>query len=153
MFVSRSRTNIFCRRETTLDSNSTHKKGEIFILDSCFSGELDPSAELQIVEMYRPLIAENGLLLSVSSIQQQQIGSNNCGLFAIASVYHALQGDNLDYVTLDEDKMRYHLTRCFNNQKLRRFPKSKEQSSQRPERFSSIVCNYCMLPLSPPRFI
>ncbi len=86
---------------------------EIFLFDSCFQKELEPSAELQIAQMYKPLIAHNGLLLSVASIQQQSSGSNNCGLFAIAAAYHALQGDNLDHIILNEDKMRNHLIRCF----------------------------------------
>ncbi|XP_064383224.1 uncharacterized protein LOC135348618 isoform X3 [Halichondria panicea] len=122
-------------------------KGELFLFDSCFQygKDLEPSAELQIAQMYKPLIAHNGLLLSVASIQQQSSGSNNCGLFAIAAAYHALQGDNLDTITLNEDKMRPHLVRCFENEKLRRFPKSKDVSSRkRPERFSSIVITiYC----------
>ena len=122
-------------------------KGELFLFDSCFQygKDLEPSAELQIAQMYKPLIAHNGLLLSVASIQQQSSGSNNCGLFAIAAAYHALQGDNLDTITLNEDKMRPHLVRCFENEKLRRFPKSKDVSSRkRQERFSSIVITiYC----------
>ncbi len=80
------------------------------------------------------------------SIQQQSSGSNNCGLFAIAAAYHTLQGDNLDTITLNVDKMRPHLVRCFENEKLRRFLKSKEGSSRRkrPERFSSILITiYC----------
>ena len=89
--------------------------GEVLLFDSCFDGKLLLSAGLQIAQMYRPLIASNGLLLTVVSIQQQKSGSNNCGLFAIAAAYHAANGDDLGSLTLDEEKLRSYLARYFEN--------------------------------------
>ena len=126
--------------------------GEVLLFDSCFDGKLLPSAELQIAQMYRPLIASNGLLLTVVPIQQQKSGSNNCGLFAIAAAYHVAKGDDLGSLTLDEDKLRSHLARCFENEKLRRFPKAKHPSAQRPERHQHIAISIFCPCLRPDSF-
>ena len=58
--------------------------GEVHLFDCLFNGTLKPSAELQIAQLYKPLIRSNG---SVVPIQQQE--TNNCGLFSIAVAYHA----------------------------------------------------------------
>ena len=51
----------------------------------CYGKELEPSAELQIAQMYK-----HSDTMGVASIyiQQQNSGSNNCGLFAIAAAYN-----------------------------------------------------------------
>ena len=39
--------------------------GEVYLFDCLFNGTLTPSAELQIAQLYKPLISSNGLLVSV----------------------------------------------------------------------------------------
>ena len=75
--------------------------GDVHLYDSSFQGQLTASAELQIAQMYRPLIAQHGLLLAVVPMQQQEEGSNNCGLFNIAAAYHAAKRprDNIAAIT------------------------------------------------------
>ena len=46
--------------------------GEVYLFDCLFNGTLTPSAELQIAQLYKPLISSNGLLVSVVPIQQQE---------------------------------------------------------------------------------
>ena len=46
--------------------------GEVYLFDCLFNGSLTPSAELQIAQLYKPLIRANGLLVSVVPIQQQE---------------------------------------------------------------------------------
>ena len=46
-------------------------RGEILLFDSCFNGKLLPSAELQITQMYRPLIASNADYSAAEEWKQQ----------------------------------------------------------------------------------
>ena len=50
------------------------------------------------------------------SMQQQEEGSNNCGLFSIAATYHAAKRDNIAAITFNENRMRSHLVHCFEHQ-------------------------------------
>ena len=56
------------------------------------------------------------------SMQQQEEGSNNCGLYSIAAVYHAAKRDNIAAITFNENRMRSHLVHCFEHQKFTAFP-------------------------------
>ena len=99
--------------------------------------------------MYKHTIGCYCMWLSVAFIQQQNSGSNNCSLFAIAPAYHKFQGDNyLDHIIPKWGTTLYVVLKMKN---WRRFLKSKELNShKRPERFSSIVITIIILPLSPP---
>ncbi len=92
------------------------------------------SVELQITQMYKPLIAHNGLLLSVASIQQQSSGSNNYGLFTIVAAYHARIARR--QVGSHQDNMRHHL--------VRKLKSKKNWIAARDQR------DFPILPLSPP---
>ena len=59
-------------------------------------------------------------------MQQQEEGSNNCGLFSIAATYHAAKRDNIAAITFNENRMRSHLVHCFEHQKFTAFPKSRK---------------------------
>ena len=69
---------------------------EKYTSDCLFNGTLTPSAELQIAQLYKPLIRSNGLLMSVVPIQQQQ-ETNNCGLFSILQ-QHTMQLSEVKFV-------------------------------------------------------
>ena len=118
-------------------------KGELYLYDRCFNGTLSPSTELQIAQVYSPLIQCNGLLISVVALQQQE-GANNCGLFSIAAAYHAAMNDNVDSLVFDEAKMRAHLIKCFEKGKLSRFPRTKKAMPKRPTPQTIAITIYCM---------
>ena len=60
-------------------------KNDLHCIDSCFTGKLGASAELQLSQLYRCLISTNGLLLTIVPVQQQSPDTNNCGVFCIAA--------------------------------------------------------------------
>ncbi len=102
------------------------------------------SAELQITQLYQPLISQQALLVTIIPVQQQSPGSNNCGLFSIAAAYHAAKGNNIETITLNENKMRSHLIRCFEKQKLTAFPKGKQTGEVRRPKWQYIAIPvYC----------
>ena len=55
---------------------------------------------------------------------QQQDGDIDCSLFSIATAYHAAMGDNLEVVTIQQEDMREHLIKCFENRQLALFPQA-----------------------------
>ncbi len=117
--------------------------GDVHLFDSSYEGQLTPSAELQIVQMYQPLIDQHGLVMTVVPIQQQE-GSNNCGLFSIAAAYHAAKGNDIAAITFNENRMRSHLIQCFQRQKVTAFPKSKKEGGvRRPESQHICITVHC----------
>ena len=116
--------------------------GEVYLFDCLFNGTLTPSAELQIAQLYKPLIGLNGLLVSVVPIQQQQ-GTNNCGLFSIAAAYHAAVRSDIGLLTFNESRLRAHLIKCFEQKKLTRFPQSKKLCVTRPPSQNFVIVVYC----------
>ena len=116
-------------------------RGDVYLFDSSFNGHIDASAELHIAQMYQPLIKRNSLLVKVAPIQQQQPGSNNCGLFSIAAAYHAVRGDDIETIAFDERKMRAHLSQCFENKQLSAFPTTK--AAPRPKHCHITIPVYC----------
>ena len=116
--------------------------GEVYLFDCLFNGTLTPSAELQIAQLYKPLIGLNGLLVSVVPIQQQQ-GTNNCGLFSIAAAYHTAVRSDIGLLTFNESRLRAHLIKCFEQKKLTRFPQSKKLCVTRPPSQNFVIVVYC----------
>ena len=95
---------------------------EVKLIDSCFTGKLGASAELQLSQLYRCLISTNGLLLTIVPVQQQSPDTNNCGVFCIAAAFHAAVGDNLGELAFAEEDMRPHIAQCIEQEMLTPFP-------------------------------
>ena len=104
--------------------STSFQDGEVKLYDSHFRGGISSCLELQIVQMYSPLVSASsgGLLVSVVPLQQQSSRSLNCGPFCIAAGYHAASGDDLGSLTFDECKLRQHLVNCFETEELAPFP-------------------------------
>ena len=126
--------------------------GELYLFDSCFNGTLSPSVERHIAQMYGPLITDNGLLLSVVPIQQQE-GANNCGVFAIAAAYHAAARGDLGSMVFDEGKMRNHLIKCFEQGRLTRFPQTTKVTPQKGTFKVRIPLHSNLLPMQEAGFL
>ena len=53
---------------------------------------------------------------------QKQVGGKDCGLFAIAFVTSIAYGDDPVKTRFLQDKMRFHLVKCFRDKKMEKFP-------------------------------
>ena len=51
----------------------------------------------------------------------KQVGSTDCGMFAIAYAVGILNGNNIYDLIYDQTKMREHLIAVLNNEKLQHF--------------------------------
>ena len=61
---------------------------------------------------------------------QEQVGSTDCGLFAIAYAKDILNGNNVYDLIHDQTKMREHLTDCFEQPKIT-FPIYKKRNVEK----------------------
>ena len=52
------------------------------------------------------------LQINVPTVQQQ-FGSCDCGLFAIAFTLHLAMGDDPQHILFEQSQMRSHLLKCF----------------------------------------
>ena len=101
--------------------------------DSCLSSSPALSIEIQLLQLYRPAVEHNTLLLCLPSTQQQT-GKVDCGLFAVSVAVEVAVGGCVEN-TFMQSSMRGHLVKCLERGKLTPFPttvytsKTKEQAA------------------------
>lgn len=125
---------------------------EVVIYDSKFTGgDLPSSLAHQLALLYRTWAEEDEgeieLALTVPSVQQQ-VGANDCGLFAIAFAVHAALGESVDELEFDQAQMREHLIKCFTKKRMLPFPTVEECSAREnyfPHRVIELFC-VCLMP-------
>ena len=135
---------------TTVTSSSIGN--EVVIYDSRYSGsELSSSLTHQLAIICRTWSEETEegeivLNVDVDNVQQQ-VGVNDCRLFAIAFAVHAALGESVDRLSFDQSKMRNHLIKCFTKKKMLPFPTLQKRCSRNnffPGReMNYIVCALC----------
>ena len=57
------------------------------------------------------------LIVHIPPVQQQK-GSNDCGVYAIAFAVHAALGDDVKHLEFNQTQMRNHLLQCFRKKNL-----------------------------------
>lgn len=123
---------------------TSYHGSNVMLYDSAASqsGELSPSLEKQICEIYQPAKKGGTILVTVVPVQQQE-GSTSCGLYSIAAALNVALGENLRKVTYDDSQMRAHLEKCFDQQKLTPFPTSRGEVERCQLRHITIQ-TYCI---------
>ena len=116
-------TNIFKGNSKHWVSTAVIKNTTVLLMDSLWTEDtLERSVELQIAQIYGPACAkENSLTIRKLAVQQQQ-GTHDCGLFAVAYATEVCFGKDPALVTYDQPKMSSHLVDCFEQGILARFP-------------------------------
>ena len=64
----------------------------------------------------------NTLDIQVCQVQQQDFGTVDCGVFAIAFATHLVHGLNVSRTVFDTQLMRKHLIECLENNHMKVFP-------------------------------
>ena len=83
------------------------------------------------------------------NVQQQQ-GSRDCGLFAIAFALHSALGQDIPELEFNQSEMRKHLINCFSKKLLTPFPTSDISTARQnffPGRSIDLYCD-CRMPES-----
>ena len=115
------------------------------VFDSMWNNELTAESEVQLAQIYGEK-NEDLLRVEICSVHQQD-GGVDCGIFAIAFATDLCHSLNPVAVTYDQNKMRPHLLRCLENQRLEPFPRKEERGifNQRAIKTISLYCS-CRLP-------
>ena len=127
---------------------TSYLEGEVQLYDSKFNGSLTASLKEQLVQIYRLAIKNDGLIVTSIPVQQQT-GSVDCELFAVAFAYHAALGDNMRTVAFKQSTMRQHFIHCLESQQLDQFPPADHQVKRNKLKhfFIALFC-ICKLPES-----
>jgi hypothetical protein len=102
--------------------------GRIKIYDSLPSGGDKLSEDLlnQLQNLYSP----DGASVTVERVPvQRQLGSSDCGLFAIGFATVLLDFEPVSNLVFDQSKMRLHLINCLENQRITPFPIKRNNES------------------------
>ena len=104
---------------------TSYKDGVLKLYDSCFNLSLSPSIEEQLARIYKHVIINEQLPVTVIPVQQQK-GAYDCGLFSIAFTYHVALGGDVSNAIFQQQEMRPHLKTCFEARELSPFPHTKK---------------------------
>lgn len=77
---------------------------------------------------------------------QKQLGSSDCGLFAIASATALILGYQSGEYIFDQSRMRRHLLQCLENRKMALFPTKKRREQRKDITSSFEVYCICHMP-------
>ena len=107
---------------------TTLNDGGVSIHDSLKPNTLTPALEKQLTRLYGPTMSRDatGLCISATSVQQQK-GSCDCGLFAVAFAFHLASGGDSKDMVFDQSRMRNHFIHCFVKKRLSQFPTTSER--------------------------
>jgi len=76
-----------------------------------------------VQDVMADLLQTTGKTIKVEHVNvQHQKGGNDCGLFAIATAYTFCSNENPVQCSYDQNSMRLHLLKAFENNKLEAFP-------------------------------
>ena len=101
---------------------------------------LNNSTILQISKIYRVL--NSTLEIRAVSVQQQK-GSIDCGIFAIAYAVEVCLGRNPQYARFDQTRMRNHLYECLTEGVMKPFPRCDTETLPRPSPSVLYIKIYC----------
>jgi hypothetical protein len=100
---------------------SSSISGDVLVYES-LSTNLNNSLKRQLVCLYKGLGKNDGSLNVQVVLQQRQIGSADCGLFSIANAVSLANGIDPETVSWQQEKMREHLCKCFEQKRIEMFP-------------------------------
>ena len=102
-------------------SNINRSKDEMNYYDSLFHGKIRDHVKMQICNIFKC----NGKELTVNvKACKQQTNGVDCGVFAVANLFHILTGADIDRTKIQDDKMRDHLLQCIKSGHFKEFDKS-----------------------------
>ena len=120
------------------------KKPSVNVLDSLgLLTELNSATILEIAN----LIHTNQSFFSIKKLSvQQQTGTLDCGLFAIAFAIESCLMNDVEMISFDQEEMRNHLVLCLEAGEIVPFPKKKKfvNLSPRPTNHLLKIPIYCM---------
>ena len=122
-------------------SNIGCKPGHINIYDSLPNCSVPTRTKEQIAAIV--FAQEHTLTLQFQHVQEQH-GSADCGLFAVAFAASLCAGENPIQATYIQHQLRDHLWKCLMDRKLSTFPKTRRGRRPARPRGEEKFCIYCV---------
>ena len=120
---------------------SSSISGKVVVYESLYR-TANESLKRQLVYTYKELCNDDGSLDITVVLQQRQKGTSDCGLFCIANAVALANGIDPSTVSWDQNKMRDHLYKCFEQRKIEMFPHEIKQTSRTKSHY--VVSIYCI---------
>jgi len=96
----------------------------VHVMDSlALFSKMNQATVLQIARIYSRTVPPSQSFFTIERLSvQQQDGTLDCGLFAVANAVEVCLNSNPVSAQYDQKKMRRHLEDCLNDETLRSFP-------------------------------
>ena len=102
-----------------LASNFQRKDNTVEIYDSVYSS-VNAKTRNIVKNLFQPISGKNPRVQLIKT--QKQVGSHDCGLFAVAMATAILNGHDPKTIRFHQQSMREHLIQCFEKQLITPFP-------------------------------
>ena len=122
-------------------SNIGCKPGTVSIYDSLPNVNIPSRTKEQIASLL--CAQENTITLQLQHVQQQH-GSADCGLFAIAFAVSLCCGQNPEQTHFIQHQFRKHLQQCLVDREISSFPQTKRRRRQVKFQRVENFCIYCI---------
>eukprot|EP00794_Sanderia_malayensis_P008388 gene8388-9286_t len=117
--------------------------GSIIVYES-FSTNLNEALKRQLVHMCRYMSKDDGQPDVTVVLQQKQKGGSDCDLFAIANAVTLSSGVDPGSVVWEQNKMRPHLLKGYEKQKISMFPHLPRSTCTEKEHYTISVYCVCL---------
>ena len=104
-------------RQHWVASSATCESGRVRLYDSCSTGELTKTLQIQLAQIYKEVAKDRMLEVDIVPVQQQK-GAADCGVYSVANAFNAAIRKNLETITYNREKMHEHLQNYFEEQCL-----------------------------------
>ena len=107
---------------------SCYLDGNVKLYDFLFDRKAGLCEELQqqLKTIYRNTASNRQITVTVPMVQRQK-GGQDCGVYAIACLFHLALGDKPEELHFTQEEMRLHLVQCFESETVLPFPHSRRR--------------------------
>ena len=107
---------------------SCYLDGNVKLYDFLYDRKdgLPEELQEQLKMMYRNT-ASNCQITVILPMVQQQKGGQDCGVYAVACLFHLALGDKPEELHFTQEEMRLHLVHCFESETVLPFPHSRKR--------------------------
>ena len=118
---------------------------QVNVYDSLYA-DLTDSTEKQLAQCYQNYIDHAGQLHVKMPLIQQQKGSTDCGLFAIAYAYELASGNGhvCNEMVFEQSAMRHHLVECLEKEEILPFPRALQRATAVRAEKQLVIQTHCI---------
>ena len=102
---------------------SCYLDGKVKLYDFLYDRKdgLPEELQQQLKAIYSNAASKGRITVTLPMVQQQK-GGQDCGVYAVACLFHLTLGDKPEELHFEQEKMRMHLKKCFESGTVLPFP-------------------------------